>query len=93
MPVPQYTTQLVQTNVDERKLTKIRMLKNKQFYFITTGRITNTKVVRFINLYRGVCLYVKARIFLVKNNSDKEGDQLVLTYMCMCAGMCEFWYV
>ena len=31
--------QFVQTNVDERKLTKIRMLKTKQFYFITTGQI------------------------------------------------------
>ena len=44
-------------------------------------------------MYRGVCLHVKARIFLVKDNSEKERDQLVLTYMCMCAGMCEFWYV
>ena len=34
-------------------------------------------------MYRGVHLYVKARIFLVKNNSEKERGQLVLTYMCM----------
>ena len=36
-------------------------------------------------MYRGVCLYVKTRIFLVKNNSEKERGQLVLTYMCICA--------
>ena len=71
------------------------MLKNKQFYFITTGQITNTKVVMFINvaMYRGVCVYVKTRIYLVKNNREKERGQLVLTYMYMCVGMCEFWYV
>ena len=36
------------------------MLKNKQFYFITTGQIKNTKVVMFINfaMYRGVCVCV-----------------------------------
>ena len=27
-PVPQYTTQFLQTDVDERKLTKTKMLKN-----------------------------------------------------------------
>ena len=71
------------------------MLKNKQFYFITTGQITNEKVVMFISfaMYRSVCLYVKVRIFLVKDNWEKARDQLVLTYMCMCASMCEFWYV
>ena len=60
MSVPQYTTQFVQTNIDERKLTKTRMLKNKQFHFITTGQIANTKVVMFINfaMYRGVCVCV-----------------------------------
>ena len=60
MPVLQYTTQFVQTNVDEIKLTKTRMLKNKQFYFITTGQITNKKVVMFINfvIYKGVCVCV-----------------------------------
>ena len=58
MPVPQYTTQFVQTNVDERKLTKTRMLKKtKQFLLYhncTNNR--NTEVVMFINfaMYRGV---------------------------------------
>ena len=42
-------------------------------------------------MYSGVCLYVKARVFLVKNNSEKERGQLLLTYMYMYAGMCEFW--
>ena len=41
-------------------------------------------------MYRGVCLYVKPSIFLSR---IKERGQLVLTYMYMCAGMCEFWYV
>ena len=56
MPVPQF----VQTNIDKIKLTKTRMLKNKQFYFITTEQITNTKVVMFINfpMYRGVCVFI-----------------------------------
>ena len=71
------------------------MLKNKQFYFFTTGQIRNTKVVMFIkfDMYRGVCVcvcvrvYVKTRIFLVKNNREEERSQLVLTYMCMCAGV------
>ena len=34
-------------------------------------------------MYRGVCLYVKARIFLIKNNSKR--GQLVLT--CVSYGM------
>ena len=41
-------------------------------------------------MYRGVCSYVKARVFLSR---IKERGQLVLTYMCMRAGMREFWYV
>ena len=50
MQVPQCTTQFVKTNVEERKLTKTRMLKNKQFYFIKTGQLTNKQAVRFINI-------------------------------------------
>ena len=42
-------------------------------------------------MYKGVCFYVKSKIFLVKNK--RERGQLVLTYMRMCAGMCEFWYI
>ena len=30
-------------------------------------------------------MYVKTRIFLVKNNSEKERGQLVHTYICICA--------
>ena len=37
-----------------------------------------------------MCVCVKTGIFLVRNNREKERGQLVFTYMCMCAGMCEF---
>ena len=55
----------------------------------------------FINfaMYSGGCIYVKISVFLVKNNGERERErereraQLVLTYMCTFAGMCEFWYV
>ena len=38
-------------------------------------------------MYRGVCVcvYVEKRIFLVKDNSEKEKGQLVLAYIWMCA--------
>ena len=38
-----------------------------------------------------VCVYVKTKNILVRNNGKKERGQLVLTYICMCADMCEFW--
>ena len=49
----------------------------------------------FINfaLYSGVCIYVKTSVFLVRNNGEKERGHLELTYMGLCVGMCEFWYV
>ena len=46
----------------------------------------------FINfaMYKGVCVCVcvcvKTRIFLVKNNKEKERGQLIFTYLCICAG-------
>ena len=43
-------------------------------------------------MYRGVCLYVKTRIFLVKDNSEKERSTRTYIYVYEC-GMCEFWYV
>ena len=44
------------------------------------------------------CIYVKKKsVFLVRNNRERERErervQLILIYMCMFAGMCEFWYV
>ena len=66
MAVLQYTTPFVQTNVDERKWAKTRMLKKK--YLITTGQIKNTKAIISINfaMYRCVCVDVKTRIFFIK---------------------------
>ena len=44
----------------------------------------------FINfaMYRGVCVYVKTRIFLVRNNREKVRGQLVLTITCVCVQVC-----
>ena len=60
VPVPQYTTQFVQTNVDERKSTKTRMLKHNFLLYHNWTNNKNTKVVMFINfaMHRCVCVCV-----------------------------------
>ena len=35
-----------------------------------------------------MCVYVKTRIYLVRNNREKERGQLVLTYMWVCVRVC-----
>ena len=38
----------------------------------TNNKYKGSNVLKICAMYRGVCLYVKARIFFIKNNGERE---------------------
>ena len=64
-------------------MTNTRILKKNNIFLLYHNSSNNKNKrqqcsIKFA-MYRYVCMYVKTRISLVRNNSEKERGQLVLT--------------